>query len=204
MTWGIGLLNGHMLDLDGVGPVCLSREELLELYETELRWRRQTSEPWSVAAHACVVASVLANMGALPIVRLAGLVHDLEEGITGDVPAPIRDRLWVERPGSEPIPFDAFATALRWRCVHALEIPRADEVARLTDDRLVRCADALARNAEAHVLCHRDLAERLPRPPLVRHLPHAIAAVRARLPVSRGEVAARLECLVDAVQKSDS
>lgn len=52
------------------------------------RWLNRTSRPWSVLQH--VLAADEASLGEKPDVRLAVLLHDVEEAITGDIPKPCK------------------------------------------------------------------------------------------------------------------
>lgn len=185
-------------DTAGLDPV-----DLVEGYEAEPRWRRQTSQPWPVASHASVVASVLRKMGAAPIVQLAGLLHDLEEPITGDVPGPLRRLLTVDTPAGM-VRFDRFSQSLRCRCIAALGVPNPALVAQLTTTGAVLHADAIVLHAETLVVAPASAtASTLAMVPVsLRYLvPHATAAIRARLPARRGEFRAHLDTLCEAVRK---
>jgi len=198
MRGGVVDLFGGPDDTTGIDP-----DDLVEGYETELRWRRQTSQPWPVASHASVVASVLRRMGAVPIVQLAGLLHDIEEPIVGDVPGPLRRLLTVDTPNGM-VRFDRFSQSLRHRCIVALGVPVPAVVAQLTTTGAVQHADAIVLHAETLVIAPASAnASTLARVPVsLRDLvPHAAAAIRARLPVQRGEFRAHLDTLCEAVRK---
>lgn len=58
------------------------------------RYNAWTNVYWSVASHACLVAEIIAAMGAYgPEVALDGLHHDDHESLTGDQVRPFLDSL---------------------------------------------------------------------------------------------------------------
>ena len=146
------MLDGGLFEVFGEGTTGLSPDSLKLGLMRAPRWRGQTSRPWSVAAHSLAVRRVLSVMEAAPIVQLAGLVHDVEEAILGDVPTPLKRLLTVEGRS-----YEDFERRIRARAIRALDLP--DEVAEFTESGPVKLADAIVLHAEARVLCHPLMAE---------------------------------------------
>lgn len=47
------------------------------------------ANPWTVGAHSLLVADLLRRWGAPPEIVREGLLHDIAEGIYGDIPSPV-------------------------------------------------------------------------------------------------------------------
>lgn len=152
----IGLRSGALFDLFGEGTEGLTREVLALGLERECRWARQTPTPWSVAEHLVVVSEVLRRDGAPTELQLAGLLHDVEEAILGDVPTPLKGALRVVLPdGSVGDYVEALERPVRARCCEALGLgwvaPLCETLAVAEADRLVLDAE---RTAMRHFTCH--------------------------------------------------
>lgn len=173
----LGMLDGSLFDVFGTGHEGLTLASLELGLSTCPRWRGQTRRPWSVLQHSFAVRYVLGLMGERRIVQVAGAVHDLEEGVLGDVPTPWKRRLRVALPSGEIVDHEAFSLTVRARAIAALGLPSF--VADLTESGPVKLADAIVLHAEARVICCDDMPRWLG--PLVggaQYLDEAVAYVR--------------------------
>jgi len=186
VTPPLGMLDGQLWDIFGEGPDGLSWASVRLGMERELRWRGQTSTPWPIAGHCIVVAAVLGRMDAAPIVRLAGLVHDVEEAILGDIPTPLKRSLRVTMPDGSTVEYEELERIVRRRAVAALALPV--EVLEHVEGAAVKTADRVALHAEARVLCHHRMPGWLGPAPDERLVEIAVEGLRGMLRSELGRV----------------
>lgn len=70
-------------------PWTLPVKEAIQACSRACRYANQTERHYSVLEHSLLVADILQAWGCRDNVIVQGLAHDLPEGFTGDIPAPI-------------------------------------------------------------------------------------------------------------------
>ena len=75
-------------------PEQIDIDEMLYKLARVVRWNG--SGYLSVLQHMMHVARLLHDEGASTATKLAGMTHDLHEYVTGDIPAPLLDTLWLD------------------------------------------------------------------------------------------------------------
>lgn len=145
----LGTMSGELFQLFGDSLDGITIEAVAFGLEREIRWGGQTLEAWSVAEHCIAVAEVLRRDGAPPEMRLAGLMHDAEEGLLRDIMSPLKRHLLVRMPDGSVQDYEtALERPIRARICRALGFEWVDV---LCDTRAVKKADALVLDAER---CH--------------------------------------------------
>lgn len=117
-------------DNEGVPSIATMGKQLGRL----VRFAGSTRDMWTVLTHSLVVASIMPEKYAIH-----GLMHDVPEMCTGDVPTP-----WKTKAA------EAREAALLDRIYRHYGIPSVTKEAHLA----VKKADVMALHAEAHVLGH--------------------------------------------------
>lgn len=148
------LADGTPFDLLGSEPISVSALASISRSICRLpRFNGHTTGPnvWTVGEHCMLVEDILVHLGASPIVRLAGLVHDLPEGVYGDWTSPVQSALRLLGAGEA---LDAFRAHVDAQVIGALGVPGLD-----IHDPLVKRADLIALANERRdlmVACDRD------------------------------------------------
>lgn len=83
----VAVEGGRVVDLAAVRPEDVALERLAGPLARINRFAGRTPQPWSVAAHSLVVASILQPLYSSGI-ACAGLFHDAHEALLGDVTTP--------------------------------------------------------------------------------------------------------------------
>src|SRR5665213_2810582 len=86
---------GKLVDVFDLQPGDISIDMVAKCIAATPRFRGQTFRRWSVAQHCMLVEHILALIGVSPELRLAGLLHDAAEVILGDIPTPVKAKLWI-------------------------------------------------------------------------------------------------------------
>jgi hypothetical protein len=152
LTFGAGVVNivGALSDRRGLDPALIAQS----LAATP-RWRGTTLKPWTVAEHTMLVASAMARAGRTRGEVAAGLLHDVEEALIGDIPAPLLKRLTLNVHGVS----GTWIADLRHRC--ALAFTTRQETLSALSSTLVSTYDMAARIAEAQELLPASAAARV-------------------------------------------
>lgn len=101
------------------------------------RFTGACARPYSVAEHSLLCADIAAAQGHSAEVQLCALVHDLHEGIVGDVSAPMRYAMGAPWACFERLHQRAMLSALglRWWPRHASVVRTIDLIALATERR---------------------------------------------------------------------
>lgn len=94
------MLSGRRLDLLDPTPVDIEVEDIAHGLAFVARWNGQTRGDWpySVAEHSLLVEEIFHRLypQALPVWRLAALLHDAPEYVIGDMISPVKAALGKE------------------------------------------------------------------------------------------------------------
>jgi hypothetical protein len=105
--------------------------------------------PFTVNQHQYVVMRLVELWGGNWQTQLEALTHDAHEYVTGDIPSPFKDRLWMETPDGDYL----CAADLQERVQKAIRAKlgfKPEDIARVDFD-MVRKADLFAREMEYRV-----------------------------------------------------
>lgn len=125
-------------------PDQINVDDMLWSLSQIVRWNG--AGPLSVLQHMAHVARILERNKATNVTILAGMVHDLHEYVTGDIPAPLLPGLWFDT-GAELVR----VTDMQKHIQRAIEQRLAIDLAGADFDAVDR-ADKLARDMEQSVM----------------------------------------------------
>lgn len=110
------------------------------------RWGGRCRRHYSVAQHSVWVAGEV--MGSHSDLALHALMHDAAEAFLGDIPTPIKRRLYLDGPGRELVDFEAVESRLHAAILDRFGLRRLEPF----EESLIARADRLALAVEARDL----------------------------------------------------
>lgn len=133
--------SGKTISIANIATETIHIEDLAHSLSRICRFNGHVLEFYCVAAHSVHVSEFLQKKGHSPYVQLIGLLHDMAEGIIGDIISPIKDLV----PGIKEL-----ENIILDRAYQCLGIPKPDE----TTTYIVKDADNQVFLAEKHYLLH--------------------------------------------------
>jgi len=133
--------SGQTIDISNIVNETLRIEDLAHAMSRICRFNGHVLDFYCVAAHSVHVSEYLKFKGHSPYIQLIGLLHDMAEGIIGDIISPIKDLV----PGIKEL--ENIVLDRAYKC---LAIPKPDK----TTTMLVKDADNQIFLAEKNHLLH--------------------------------------------------
>lgn len=122
--------SGFVIDLAAPDATGLPIEDLAKALAYQPRWCGATSSFYSVAEHCVFVSSIVE-----PRLAYSALLHDLAEGITGDLPTPLKVVLGRDHVNATLLPLERALQRHFGYQVNLPPIKHADLVAMATELR---------------------------------------------------------------------
>ncbi|MEE8444370.1 MAG: HD family hydrolase [Alphaproteobacteria bacterium] len=134
------MLSGRRLDLLDPSPIDVEIEDIAHGLSRVARWNGQTEGEWaySVAQHSLLVTAIANHRGLAARWRLAALLHDAPEYVTGDLITPFKTAVGQDYKALET----RLAVAIHIRFGLPPTLPKAVVVA-------IKRADRIAARLEA-------------------------------------------------------
>lgn len=97
------------MDLWNLDPSIVTVSHIANVLARINRYAGHWVHPISVARHCLTLADTLKRQRCDVMTQLQGLFHDASEAYTQDIPTPLKDLLWVQPPGPNPlVKYEAF------------------------------------------------------------------------------------------------